>query len=102
MPKGLEAIYERILARIFKSKPWSQKIATRSLKWILSQQRKFSTEQFLAAVSTEPDSDQAAIHVSSADVIYICCNLVIVDKELNVFRFAHLSVREYLEQHSQF
>jgi len=27
----------------------------------------------------------------------ICCNLVVLDAELDVFRFAHLSVREFLE-----
>jgi hypothetical protein len=31
-------------------------------------------------------------------VLQLCCNFVVHDQELDVFRFAHLSVREYLEE----
>lgn len=32
------------------------------------------------------------------DILNVCLNLVTLDLELNAFRFAHLSVREYFEQ----
>jgi hypothetical protein len=32
----------------------------------------------------------------------VCCNLIVVDNKLDVFRFAHLSVREYLESRADF
>lgn len=36
------------------------------------------------------------------NILDICCNLVVLDEELDIFRFAHLSVREYLETRSDY
>jgi hypothetical protein len=35
-------------------------------------------------------------------VLNVCCNMVVLDKTLEVFRFAHLSVREYLEDRGEY
>src|SRR5204863_1784612 len=35
-------------------------------------------------------------------VLDMCCNFVILDEDLDVFRFAHLSVREFLEARGEY
>ena len=35
--------------------------------------------------------------VSEQEVLGICCSLVVMDTEMQIFRFAHLSVREFFE-----
>jgi hypothetical protein len=40
--------------------------------------------------------------VSSNTILDISCNLVLLDKTLDVFRFAHLSIREYFEKFPEF
>jgi hypothetical protein len=37
-----------------------------------------------------------------AELLSICCNFVIFNKEDQAFRFAHLSVREYFEGQAEF
>jgi hypothetical protein len=73
-------------------------IAERILKWMLSAQETLDSQAFLLAVFAEK-SDLRSI--SRPDVLSICCNLVVYDEFTDVFRFAHLSVREYLETSSR-
>ncbi len=40
--------------------------------------------------------------ISSEALLDLCANFLILDTDLNVFRFAHLSVREFLEQKEGF
>ncbi|KAH0556821.1 hypothetical protein GP486_005389 [Trichoglossum hirsutum] len=96
LPQDLASIYSMIYQEISDLGPLSQTIAERSLKWILCSQRKLSIGEFIAAVSI--DSRGTFIEVSREKILNICCNLIVLDPELNIFRFAHLSVREFLEQ----
>ena len=70
------------------------------MAWILCSQRRLSADEFLAAISV--DFEGNAIKICREDVLNICHNLVILDPELNVFRFAHLSVREFLEERPEY
>ncbi|KAF8853835.1 hypothetical protein BDZ45DRAFT_64299 [Acephala macrosclerotiorum] len=40
--------------------------------------------------------------VSTSQILDICCNLVVLDKTSHVFRFAHLSVQEFLLRATEF
>lgn len=40
--------------------------------------------------------------INTSAILDICCNLVVLDKTLNVFRFAHLSVRDFFENMPDF
>jgi len=59
------------------------------------------SETLLDAVTVEVDGSGEFSHKSTAvratDLLQACQNLLILDEHLNVFRFAHLSVEEYLE-----
>ena len=40
--------------------------------------------------------------VSKDQVLDICCNFIVFDTTLDTFRFAHLSVREFLEKQLEY
>ena len=63
-------------------------------------QRQLRTDEFIAAISIEPSGQYLSL--KKADVLSICCNLLIHDSEQDTFRFAHLSVREYVEKRKDF
>lgn len=66
------------------------------MKWILCCQRSLAVHEFLTAISV--DFEETSIRVTKENVLHICHNLVIYDSELDIFRFAHLSVRDFLEE----
>ena len=53
-----------------------------------------SVEEFLAAITTNATQDITKI--KKEDLLAICSSFVVLDEEMNVFRFAHLSVMEFL------
>ena len=71
------------------------------MKWLLCAQVTLSTEQMIDLVSPVSKlffSDMITI----ADNLGLCCNLVVLDMELDCFRFAHVSIRDFLESRSGF
>ncbi|KAI5804246.1 hypothetical protein DFH27DRAFT_524663 [Peziza echinospora] len=91
LPQGLKDSYDLIYEQIMISGKRSRLIARRVLAWLLCAQRPLKSLEMISAVS---QGISALIHEELLD---ICCNLVIFDKDGDVFRLAHLSVREYLE-----
>ncbi|MCJ1352386.1 MAG: hypothetical protein MMC33_002370, partial [Icmadophila ericetorum] len=93
LPETLRESYDIIYKRIQASGKKSQVIAERALKWLLCAQRPLKSLEFIAAVDLHGQHSK-----KSNDILLdMCCNLVVLDVELDVFRFAHLSVREYIE-----
>ncbi|KAI9763081.1 MAG: hypothetical protein M1840_000928 [Geoglossum simile] len=95
LPRGLADSYSMIYEQISESGPRSRSVALRALKWLMCAERRLSAAEFIAAVST--DSEGVHTKISGSQMLDICCNLIVLDIHLDVFRFAHLSVREYLE-----
>lgn len=62
--------------------------------------RPLSSAELVAAVCQDPDTDETdEIDISMDIVLDACQNLLVVDQELNICRFSHLSVQEYFENH---
>ena len=95
LPKTLSASYDIIYQRIKGAASTSQSVAESALKWLLCAQRPLKTLEFIAAVSIDPEGQYTPLTVPQ--LLDMCCNMVVLDKGLDIFRFAHLSVREYLE-----
>ena len=76
------------------------RITRNAIAWLLSAQRKLSSAEFLYALSITPNEDFSP--VSKDQVLDICCNLVVFDGTLDTFRFARLSVREFLEKKPEY
>ncbi|KAJ0425000.1 hypothetical protein BJY00DRAFT_326112 [Aspergillus carlsbadensis] len=96
-PPQLEELYQEILSRIEQYPAEADRqYALNAFRWLLYVRRRLAKAEFLVAVSTQVASSTTLL--SLEQVLDLCCNLVIFDSTLNTFRFAHLSVREFLQQ----
>jgi len=96
-PQTLKESYSRTYDKIRRLARPSYIIADRVFKWLLSARRLLNLRDLAAAVTFASER-----HEFSADnILDICCNMVVVDDH-GFFRFAHLSVREYLEGHESY
>jgi ankyrin repeat protein len=93
-----------IYQTISDSGPDNLAVAEKVMKWLISAQRPLNSRELIAAISV--DSGEEYLHLSNDSanefVLDICCNMVVLDSAQDVFRFAHLSVREYLERRGDY
>lgn len=68
---------------------------------LLCAQRRLTAKEMLAAVTVDSRLENA-VSSTEAEILDVCCNFVLLDEEVDSFRFAHLSVREYLEKRSDY
>lgn len=68
-------------------------------KLLMCQQEPLETKDFLTGLQF---CRNKRTPISSKTLLDLCANFVILDRELNIFRFAHLSVREFLEKKDGF
>ena len=96
LPPKLEELYLELYQKLKSTTANADReIATGTLTWLLCAQRKLSSEEFLAALSYTARGQFDKLTIEQ--VLHLCSNLVIYDPTLDTFRFAHLSVREFLE-----
>ena len=84
----------------------SSQIATRALKWMVVSQGPLKPDELIAAADLDPTvvvETTALVPELTLDIdllIKFCGGLLLRDKQLDVIRFSHLSVQEYLETES--
>lgn len=98
LPGSLNELYASAHEQIVRAGFTSRHIAITTLKWLLCAQRPLNENELIAAVTV--DHEENVISVSLEQVVASCRNLVLHDKNLNTLRFAHLSVRDFLEKQS--
>ncbi|OCK92067.1 uncharacterized protein K441DRAFT_615385, partial [Cenococcum geophilum 1.58] len=96
LPESLVESYDITYQTISNAGETSRTVAERVMKWLICAQRPLKIQELYAAVSL--DSEGKYLVPAIDDLLDACCNMVVPDSELEVFRFAHLSVREYLEK----
>lgn len=97
LPPKLEQIYLEVYENLISDQgPLSRAIIDNAMKWLLCAQQKLRASGFLAAVAGNLDTSEGDITID--DILDLCNNFVVYDDQLDVFRFAHLSVREFLEK----
>ena len=101
LPETLSELYALIFDQIQKTEPGGRSIAIHTLQWLLCAQVSLSVEQMVDLVSF-PSRILFSDVIGAADVLAVCCNLVVLDQELNCFRFAHVSVRDFFEGRNRF
>lgn len=74
-------------------------ITENAFNLLLSLEMSFTQAEFLHALSFTRDE---MFGLSTEDLVDLCSGFVIIDTEINVFRFAHLSVREYLQTRAEY
>jgi predicted Fe-Mo cluster-binding NifX family protein len=99
LPPGLYTLYDEIYD-VASTAPGKLEVMVfkNVLCLLLCAQRTLRTGEFLAVVSVDLTRKTGMISISKDLVLDICNNFVIFDSELDTFRFAHLSVREFLEK----
>ena len=111
----LNETYETIYRMNTEGQPLAESLARRTLKWLMlslvplddiggrSWQQAEDTsnvvglDAVVGIISTDADSHRD-LTIDKDLITNICSNLVIFDESTNTFRFAHLSVVEYLQQ----
>jgi len=99
LPGTLRNAYQQIYDRILAQQPEARQRALSAFRWIKFSCEPVRSETLLDAVSVDITcSGEFSHHVFQPNVLLkVCQNLIILDKSLNVFRFAHLSVDEFFE-----
>ncbi|KAK2770373.1 ankyrin repeat protein [Colletotrichum kahawae] len=98
MPRTLEGLYREILERVENRDAVADRnLAKNALSWLLCARERLRSGVFLAMVCRTKDGTPPT--VSTDQLLILCNDLVLFDDTLDVFRFSHLSVREFLEGH---
>jgi len=101
LPETLAAAYGEIYNRICNQGHLASQLALNAFRWVQCSYEPLRSETLLDAVTVEVDGSgkfsRNGEGIRSTDLLKVCQNLLILDERLNVFRFAHLSVQEYLE-----
>lgn len=100
IPTSLRETYDEIYELRLKSYVEEEKSITKSaFKLLLSLQTPLSYEEFIQALSFCSEDRNT---ISAEDLLDLCFGFLVLDIEQNVYRFAHLSVREYLETNPEY
>ena len=100
LPTTLRDLYDETFAkRLGSYAKDDRQTAEAILRLLMCLREPLKTESFLLVLEYYgEESTSITIEV----LLDLCANFVILDTELDVFRFAHLSVREFLEQKEEF
>jgi ankyrin repeat protein len=100
LPRTLAELYAIIYDQIVQSGPSSRLIGERALKWIMVAREPLKTQELISAVAVDDAGGQYSI--TKDDILNMTCNLLEEDPVLDRFRFAHMSVLEYLESRADY
>ncbi len=100
LPETLELTYQDSLHKISCYRATSSGTMKDFLRLLLCAERSLSSNEVVAAVA--PNKHGHKVFSNPMDVVRMSRSLVVLDQSSEEFRFAHLSVREFLEQHPDF
>lgn len=100
LPPNLLKIYDDNYSQKLKSyQEEERRIVKGAFRFLLCAREELNTRSFLKALSVlDPENES----LSPDSLLELCFNFIDIDNESDVFRFAHLSVREYLESKSDY
>ena len=100
LPPNLQKVYdENYSQKLVSYQEEEREIVKNAFRFLLCAEKRLSTGGFLKALSVlDPENPP----LSPNSLLDLCFNFLDVDTQLDVFRFAHLSVREYLESKSDY
>ncbi|KAL8789942.1 MAG: hypothetical protein Q9195_006603 [Heterodermia aff. obscurata] len=98
--RTLEQLYTGTFEMISNPYTSAYMIAKQAFAWLLCTQEALSPAALLAAISGSHQDRRKELDLSS--LLNICANLIILDSKLNVMRFAHTSILEFLESKIEF
>ena len=78
---------------------YARNVALQAFSWLLCIHQALSPSCFVAAITMANPAGQ--LELTLAELVDVCCNLIVLDSKLNVVRFAHVSMQEFLETKSE-
>jgi hypothetical protein len=101
LPPKLEDLYFELYERLTTDAAEADREVTiNAFRWLLCAQRRLTSWEFLAALSITPR--RRFNQLTKEHVLEMCSNLIVFDSTLDTFRFAHLSIREFLEKRPEY
>ncbi|KAH8653732.1 ankyrin repeat-containing domain protein [Xylariales sp. PMI_506] len=98
LPNGLKATYEEIYEKIKKRHGADKVFADRAFMWVMAAKEPFSSGKILSAIRINPKGTPFLLsEITESKLLHLCNNLLVIDSQRGVWRFSHLSVREYFE-----
>ncbi|KAI5776308.1 hypothetical protein EDC01DRAFT_625555, partial [Geopyxis carbonaria] len=101
LPDTLTSAYDTIFAQIKNQNDQASRLAINAFRWIKFSRGPLAIDTLVDAISYKVTKDEDFYHSEGPILVEmllkICQNFVVLDKGLGVFRFAHLSVEEYLD-----
>lgn len=95
LPPTLNHLYQEILDKVQQYSSKAEQVYSKNtLAWLLCSRERLNLEQFLAAIST---TDRPTESPRKDYVLKIFRGLVVFDQNTDSFRFAHFSVKEFVE-----
>ena len=94
LPRSLAGMYSLILENIGQIEQHGRTIAETMFRWLLCTYDA-SSRVTIAVCSGTMSTEHRRLSIP--DILDVCSNLVVYDEASDRFRFAHLSVREFLE-----
>ena len=96
----LNELYEEDWTQISESGQHARRYAIQIFSMLLCAQEALSSEALIQALAKTVS--QQGETMTLAKMMDICFNLVVLDSELNVLRFAHIAFQEFLETRAEF
>ena len=101
LPKyTLNELYQEVFDQIPKSGQFAQNCATQAFSMLLCAQEALSPEALLQIMAKTVTQHGEIMTLDK--MIDVCSNLVVLDSELNILRFTHISFQEFLETRAEF
>lgn len=97
LPVALKELYNEVYGRISAKTEGELLVAKRALSWLLCAFEQPDSHNLLIAVSPSPE-----VSIKADELLDLCRDLVVLNEGSNSFKLAHLSVREYLEDHKDY
>ncbi|CAM1507840.1 Fc.00g046880.m01.CDS01 [Cosmosporella sp. VM-42] len=101
LPKTLDDAYREIWTKVEQLSDYEKTLAIRAFQWVLCSLTPLSTAILGMAVLINPDSDDGDAmdtELNEENINELCTNLLTYDEQTKVWRFCHLSAREFLEK----
>ncbi|KAJ6183789.1 hypothetical protein N7519_005090 [Penicillium mononematosum] len=103
LPDDIQKAYDEAWSQIEDLEEPDKVLTYRAMLWVMAAERPLSTSQLICAVrvNTKGEVPTLADEIDEQGLLSLCNSLLTIDSQQKVWRFAHLSVREYLETKMQ-
>ncbi|KAJ5240485.1 uncharacterized protein N7469_002076 [Penicillium citrinum] len=99
LPKDLYEAYDELWSQIEDFEEPDRILVHRAMLWVIVAENPWSISDLLCAirVNTTAETPSLAGEIDEEGLLSLCKNFLTIDSNQKVWRFSHLSVREYLE-----